>query len=45
MPLADERESADEAMIRNQEQKLLEREIAALPERQRMALNLCFEED
>ena len=44
MPLADERESADEAMIRNQEQKLLEKEIAALPERQRTALNLCFDE-
>ena len=44
MPLADERESADEAMIRSQEQRLLEKEIAALPERQRMALNLCFDE-
>ena len=44
MPLADERESADEAMIRNQEQRLLEKEIAALPERQRTALNLCFDE-
>ena len=44
MPLADERESADEAMIRSQEQKLLEKEIAALPERQRTALNLCFDE-
>ena len=44
MPLADERESADEAMIRSQEQILLEKEIAALPERQRTALNLCFDE-
>jgi RNA polymerase sigma-70 factor, ECF subfamily len=44
MPLADERESADEAMIRMQEQRLLENEIAALPERQRTALNLCFDE-
>jgi RNA polymerase sigma-70 factor (ECF subfamily) len=44
MPLAYERESADEAMIRIQEQRLLEKEIAALPERQRMALNLCFDE-
>ena len=44
MPLADERESADEAMIRIQEQRLLEKEIAALPERQRTALNLCFDE-
>ncbi len=44
MPLADERESADEAMIRIQEQRLLEKEIAALPERQRTALNLCFDQ-
>jgi RNA polymerase sigma-70 factor, ECF subfamily len=44
MPLADERESADEAMIRRQEQELLEKEISALPERQRTALNLCFDE-
>jgi RNA polymerase sigma-70 factor, ECF subfamily len=44
LPLADERESADEAMIRMQEQRLLENEIAALPERQRTALNLCFDE-
>jgi RNA polymerase sigma-70 factor (ECF subfamily) len=45
MPLIDERETADEAMIRIQEQKLLEKEIAALPERQRTALNLCFDEE
>jgi len=44
IPLTDERESADEAMIRMQEQRLLEKEIAALPERQRTALNLCFDE-
>ena len=44
LPLADERESADEAMIRSQEQILLEKAIAALPERQRTALNLCFDE-
>jgi RNA polymerase sigma-70 factor (ECF subfamily) len=44
MPLLDERETADEAMIRIQEQKLLEKEIAALPGRQRTALNLCFDE-
>src|SRR5262249_38651344 len=43
-PLVDERETVDEAMIRIQQQKLLEKEIAALPERQRMALNLCFDE-
>ncbi|HXV84541.1 MAG TPA: sigma-70 family RNA polymerase sigma factor [Candidatus Binatia bacterium] len=44
MPLVDEQETADEAMIRIQGQKLLEKEIAALPERQRTALNLCFDE-
>ena len=44
MPLVDDRESADEMMIRIQEQKLLEKEIAALPDRQRTALNLCFDE-
>ena len=44
MPLPDERESADETMIRIQNQRLLEKEIAALPERQRTALNLCFDE-
>jgi RNA polymerase sigma-70 factor, ECF subfamily len=44
MPVIDERETAAEAMIRIQEQKLLEKEIAALPERQRTALNLCFDE-
>jgi RNA polymerase sigma-70 factor, ECF subfamily len=41
----DEREPADEAMVRAEEQKILEREIAALPERQRMALSLCFDEE
>jgi RNA polymerase sigma-70 factor (ECF subfamily) len=43
LPLLDERERLDAAMIRSQEEKMLEREIAALPERQRTALNLCFE--
>jgi RNA polymerase sigma-70 factor, ECF subfamily len=42
--LADEREPVDETMMRAQEQKILEKEIAALPERQRIALNLCFDE-
>jgi RNA polymerase sigma-70 factor (ECF subfamily) len=42
--LADSRDSLDSAMIRMQEQKILEKEIAALPERQRTALNLCFDE-
>ena len=31
-------------MIRTQEQNALEKEIAVLPERQRAALNLCFDE-
>jgi RNA polymerase sigma-70 factor (ECF subfamily) len=44
MPLADERQAVDEMMIRAQEQILLEKEIAFLPERQRTALNLCFDE-
>jgi RNA polymerase sigma-70 factor (ECF subfamily) len=44
MPLIDERESGDEAMIRAHGQRLLDREIAHLPERQRTALNLCFDE-
>ena len=44
MPLVDERETADQAIIRAQEERILEREIAALPERQRTALNLCFDE-
>lgn len=41
----DERETADQALAHAQEQRLLEREIAALPERQRMALDLCFNEE
>jgi RNA polymerase sigma-70 factor, ECF subfamily len=44
IPLIDDREPVDETMMRMQEQKALEKEIAALPERQRMALNLCFDE-
>ncbi len=44
MPVIDDRASADEAMIRAQEHMILEKEIAALPERQRTALNLCFDE-
>lgn len=44
LPLIDERETPDTGMIRTQEQQVLEQEIAALPERQRMALNLCFAE-
>lgn len=44
LPLIDDRTPADEMMMRAQEQKSLEREIDALPERQRQALNLCFDE-
>lgn len=44
IPLADETENMDAAMIRTQEHKILEKEIGVLPERQRMALNLCFDE-
>jgi len=36
--------AAEEMLIQAQEQKILEREITALPERQRTALNLCFDE-
>jgi RNA polymerase sigma-70 factor, ECF subfamily len=42
--LTDDRAPVDEMMIRGQEQRTVEKEIAALPERQRMALNLCFDE-
>jgi RNA polymerase sigma-70 factor (ECF subfamily) len=42
--LIDEREAADETLMRSEEQRILEKEIAALPERQRTALNLCFDE-
>jgi RNA polymerase sigma-70 factor (ECF subfamily) len=44
MPLIDERATADQAMVRREEQRIIEQEIAALPERQRTALNLCFDE-
>ena len=44
MPLIDDRESADQAMVRRESERALEREIAALPERQRTAINLCFDE-
>jgi RNA polymerase sigma-70 factor (ECF subfamily) len=42
--VADERPTADETMMKAEAQKRLETEIAALPERQRIALNLCFDE-
>ena len=41
--IIDERPPADEMMIRAQEQDALEKEIGSLPERQRSALNLCFD--
>ena len=44
MPLIDDRESVDQAMLRREEQRILEQEIAALPERQRTAINLWFDE-
>ena|SRR5713226_1341077 len=42
--LTDDRDAMDAVLIRTQEQRILEKEIGALPERQRMALNLCFDE-
>ena len=45
VPVADDAETVDETMTRMRAQKLLEKEIAALPERQRAALNLCFDEE
>jgi RNA polymerase sigma-70 factor, ECF subfamily len=44
MPLIDDRETVDQELLRSEEQRVLEKEIAALPERQRTALNLCFDE-
>ena len=44
MPIIDDRESADETMQRKQQQIALESAIAALPERQRTAINLCYDE-
>ena len=44
LPLVDDRAPVDEMMMHAQEQRILEKEIAALPERQRSALNLCFDE-
>ena len=41
--LVDERETPDAATLRTEGEKMLEKEIAALPDRQRTALNLCFE--
>ena len=41
----DESDPADVALDRRRKQARLEREIEALPERQRLALHLCFEEN
>ena len=42
--VADDRETPDIAILQAEKQNILEKEIAALPERQRTALNLCFDE-
>ena len=42
--VADDRETPDVAILQAEKQNILEKEIAALPERQRTALNLCFDE-
>ena len=44
LSIADQRETPDVEILRNEQHKVLEKEIAALPERQRTALNLCFDE-
>jgi RNA polymerase sigma-70 factor (ECF subfamily) len=44
LSLPDNRAAADESMIKAEQAEYLERAIAALPERQRIALNLCYEE-
>jgi RNA polymerase sigma-70 factor (ECF subfamily) len=42
--VADDSKPVDEMMMREQQQKMIEKEIAALPMRQRTALNLCFDQ-
>ena len=42
--IADDRENTERTLERIEQSRLLEKEIAALPERQRVALNLCFDE-
>ena len=44
MPLIDEKETAPDAVLRHEAQEQLEKAIANLPDRQRTALNLCFDE-
>jgi RNA polymerase sigma-70 factor (ECF subfamily) len=43
MSIADDRETPDAEILRSEKEKMLENEIAALPERQRTALNLSFD--
>lgn len=43
--IEDDRQSQEMALLEDERQQLLETEIAALPERQRIALNLCFYEN
>lgn len=42
--MADDTPLADEQLVTNEEQQKLEQWIAALPDRQKLALNLCFYE-
>ena len=42
--VTDDHEPVDKMIMREQEQKMVEKEIAVIPERQRTALNLCFDE-
>ncbi len=42
--IEDERQTHEKNMLENEKQRLLEQQIAKLPERQRTALNLCFYE-
>jgi RNA polymerase sigma-70 factor (ECF subfamily) len=44
MPLPDDRASQEETLLLDERERLIEAEISALPERQRVALNLCFYE-
>lgn len=43
--IADDRDSHEETLLQNEKQALLEKHIQELPERQRVALNLCFYEE
>ena len=44
LSIADDRQTPDVAMLHAEKHRILEKEIAALPERQRTALNLCFDQ-